>query len=159
MVLGVEEHSDGTPRPTGVSSDQADSWNYDEASASIAAHADPFVTFTREIHSHNGLVFVVFIVSEFESLPVLCRKQFHYPNNPKDLILREGVCYVRTRKKPETTAIASQTEMRELLDLAIDKGVKAFVARAVATGVWSPVAGIRPPSDDDRFAAQVSDLR
>lgn len=129
--------------------------------ASVSAHADPFVTFTAELHEKDSLRFVVFVVSEFESIPVLCRKVFHHPLNPKAPILRgDGACYVRTRKKPETTEIASQTEMRDLLDLAIEKGVRRFIERAKAVGAW-PQWQTMPatPSDAELFDQQIKGIR
>ncbi len=72
------------------------------------------------------------------------------------IILREGARYVRRRGKPETSEIPTQSEMRELLDLAIEKGVRRFIARARAVGLV--LGGSEPPRDEERFAEQLREL-
>lgn len=158
VVLGVQENPDKTLRPVGMSPEQIVSWNHDDTTATTSAHADPFVTFTtRTVRATNGMDFVILRVDEFEELPVLCKKEFAHPINPKKPILVRGACYVRTRGKPETIDIASQTEMRDLLTRAVDKGVARFVQRARAAGV-PLVPGESAPTPDDLFAAQAIDI-
>ena len=49
--------------------------------------------------------------------------------------------------------------MRELLDLAIDKGVKKFITRAVNAGLTLNHGSPRSsPNDEDRFRHQIEDL-
>jgi hypothetical protein len=49
--------------------------------------------------------------------------------------------------------------MRELLELAIDKGVRKFVIRAQKAGLFPPVPGSpAPPSDEALFEQQIEDL-
>ena len=62
---------------------------------------------------------IVIKVNEFADIPILCKKDF--PN-----VLRKGACYVRPRRKPETTEIPSQVDMRDLLDLATEKKLRKF---------------------------------
>jgi predicted HTH transcriptional regulator len=160
VVLGVEENPDHSPRPVGLSPEQMESWKHDDTSTAVQGFADPFVTFKTEHHTKDGAHFLVFVVSEFELVPVLCKKGFPHPTEPNKMILRgEGTCYVRTRRKPETAQVASQTEMRDLLDLAIDKGVRRFVERAKAAGAWPSVQATPGPTDQDRFNEQIKDLR
>ena len=61
----------------------------------------------------------------------MCKRSY---NN----ILREGACYVRTSRKPETSELPTQTEMRQLLDLAIDKGILQLLDRAERLGFYVP---------------------
>ena len=74
-------------------------------------------------------------------------------------ILRRGACYVRSRHKPETSEIPSEEEMRELLELAIDKGVRKFVTRAQKAGLFptDPSTPARP-SDETLFEKQIEEM-
>jgi hypothetical protein len=75
-------------------------------------------------------------------------------------ILRQGACYVRSRHKLGTSEIPSEEEMRELLELAIDKGVMRFLARAEKAGLYrsiqSPPAS---PSEEELFRKQIEDMK
>lgn len=94
-------------------------------------------------------------VREFEEVPVLCKREF--TDGPRQ-ILRRGACYVRRRDKIETSEIPSQDEMRELITLAIDKGFRRYLTRAVANGLITLVAAPTAPADAERFAKQLGDL-
>src|SRR5690606_22984318 len=61
-------------------------------------------------------------------LPVLCKRAL-------DGVLNLGQLYTRSLAKPESTQYHSHTELREVLDLAIEKGLKDFVSRARASGL------------------------
>ena len=54
---------------------------------------------------------------------------------------------MRARHKPETSEISSEEEMRELLELAIDKGVEKFVRRAERAGLFPPMQPSPMPAD------------
>lgn len=66
-------------------------------------------------------------IREFESIPILCRKNY-------DDILRAGACYVRSRRKPETVEIPNQEDMRDLLDLATEKGLRKYFSQSALQG-------------------------
>ena len=116
-------------------------WNYDDVADRIAAHADPNVNFDLEVREYNGNKYVVLQVEEFADIPVLCKRAYGD-------VLRDGACYVRTRRKPETSEIPTQADMRDLLDLAIEKGVTQFLERARRTGLFIPgILGPRSSGD------------
>ena len=123
VIIGVEEDSNGTPIPSGISEEELETWNYDNFSDSLARYADPSVSFDLEIAEYDNKKFLAIKVQEFEDIPVLCK------SNYAD-VLREGACYVRSRRKPETIEIPTQADMRDLLQLAIEKGVRKFVSQA-----------------------------
>ena len=83
----------------------------------MARYADPSVSFDLETIEYNGGKYLVFDVAEFPEIPVLCKRAF-------DTILRAGACYVRTHRMPETSEIPTQTEMRELLEIATEKRLR-----------------------------------
>jgi hypothetical protein len=66
----------------------------------------------------------VFInVAEFDELPIICKKE--YPE-----ILRRGAIYVRSKRgKPETIEVPTEVEMREIIEMAVDKGNRKLSKR------------------------------
>lgn len=149
VIVGVEDTGNQL-NPTGLSAAELDTWDYDDIAANIATYADPSVTFERQVMQQSGSSFLILAVNEFEEIPVLCRKAY-------EPVLRAGACYVRTRRIPETSEIPSQTEMRDLFDLAIEKGVRKYVARSQAAGL--SISGAPLPNDEDRFNEQLGDLK
>jgi hypothetical protein len=57
--------------------------------------------------------------------------------------------YVRSRRQPETIEVQTQTEMRELLDLATEKAVAKFVRIATHTGIR--IGGTEESTDEAQF--------
>jgi predicted HTH transcriptional regulator len=155
VVLGVEEDkSAGKLVAVGMTPEQLASWTYDQTADGVAAYADPSVAFTREVVSLEGRPFLVLTVAEFSEVPVICKKGYATPET--NVILREGACYVRPRRKPETVEVGTSADMRDLIELATAKRVRAFAALATAAGVN---LGAATPGDDDLFDAQLKDLK
>lgn len=150
VVLGVEESGD-TLRPIGLDEQELATWSYDDIAASLAEYADPSVTFDMEVRTYAEARFVVLRVHEFDEVPVLCGRD--YPR-----VLRKGACYVRSRRKPETSEIPSQEDMRALLDLAVDKGVQKWVARTRAAGLLEGAPAPSTRSEEELFRKQAEDL-
>jgi predicted HTH transcriptional regulator len=154
VIVGVDEVADGAGfslRPTGLTEAQVRSWGHDDVAEQLGKFADPFVTFSTRSVRHDGRMFVLLDVGEFEEVPVLCR-------HPFDGVLRQGACYVRRRSRIETSEIPTHVEMRELLDLATEKGIRRFLSRFHRAGI--DIAGLRQvPDDAARFDAQRGDFR
>ena len=105
--------------------------------------------FDLETLKYDGKAFVVIQVSEFDDIPILCKKDYTD-------VLREGACYVRTRRKPETAEVPTQSEMRDLLELATIKALRKYVSVARAAGF--EISEATKKSDDQLFKQQLSDL-
>jgi len=103
-------------------------WRYDDVAAGIAVYADPSVDFDMEVKEYNGNKYVVLRVKEFADIPVLCKQDYQG-------VLRQGACYVRSPRKPETSEIPTQTDMRDLLDLATEKKLRQELVRLQRVGV------------------------
>lgn len=146
VIIGVDE-TQGQPTPVGLSEADLATWKYDDVADALAGYADPSLTFDLEVRGQEARKFVVLRIHEFEDIPVLCNKDF--PD-----VLRKGACYVRSRRKPETSEIPSQEDMRDLLELATEKRLRRFIAQARAAGLEVPV----PPSDRELFDRQRKDL-
>ena len=138
IVVGVEEPPGAPISFTGLSSDDLGTWLHDDTISAINAYADPPIAIDTEVRGFHGKAFVVVRVDAFADMPVLCRKDYAkaaQPGRPATLLLRQGACYVRSRRKPETSEIPTQAEMRELLDLATERRLRAFFTQTVAAGL------------------------
>lgn len=118
MIFGVEEDDTGICRATGMDLEDADSFNQDDVMDYVNKYADPYVELKVERVELNENVFIVIQISEFEELPVICKK-----NGEK---LYRGSIYTRPRRKNESVPISSQTEMRELIERAVDKRMRKY---------------------------------
>jgi predicted HTH transcriptional regulator len=149
VIIGVDEDGSGIV-PTGLSDEDAATWTFEALTAGVAEYADPHVELDLRIVVHDEKRFGMVRVEEFAEVPVLCRKTYH---NAGAIVLREGACYVRPRRRIETSEIATFSEMRDLLDLAIEKSTRRFVERAYRAGLLISL-GAAPPTNDDRFRQQ-----
>jgi hypothetical protein len=148
VIVGVRE-GDATLEPDGLSDADLKTWTYDYVTAQIARYADPAVSLDMETLRHEGRPFVVLQVQEFDELPVVCKASFEKE-------LRNGAVYVRSRRTPETVEIPSQTEMRELLQLAAEKHLRAYLAQSQRAGVL--LTGQVVPGPAEGFAAELAGL-
>jgi predicted HTH transcriptional regulator len=163
VIVGVEERS-GSFAPIGLSADEVATWRYDDVAARFASYADPPFSFALNVYEYDSKLFVALEIEEFAELPVVCRIDFQLPpasRNPGEsragsLVLRAGACSVRSHRKPETSEIPGQTEMRELLNLAIEKGVRRYLEQARAVGLLGPAEVLL--SAHERFRRQRQDL-
>ena len=86
-------------------------------------------------------------------MPHLCARAF-------EQTLRKGALYVRTRRIPETAEVPTQTEMRELLELATEKRLRAYVESAERAGIVLSTGREESPEEevsDERFRGQIPD--
>jgi predicted HTH transcriptional regulator len=153
IVMGVREDS-GTFQLLGLTSAQAESWRYDHVVAALATFVDPPVVFEIEVHQHEGQTFLLIEVDEFEDVPVICRRNFPRTIRAGEKqILRDGALYVRTRRKPETSEIPSQSEMRDLVDLATEKRLRRLIGTVSRAG--GTLESERP--SDEAFIEELSE--
>ncbi len=150
VIIGVDDNA-GELNPVGLSATDLATWHYDNVADQIARYADPGVSFNLVVTVYKGASYVVLAVAEFPDIPVLCKRAY-------DDVLRDGACYVRTRRKPETSEIPTQTEMRELLDLAVEKRVRQYLEQARRVGLYPPTT-LAQPTDQERFGEQLGELR
>ena len=149
VIIGVADDQ-GVLNQVGLTGSEIAEWSYDALADQIARYADPSASFSLDVKEYGGNSYVVIEVDEFADIPVLCKRSY-------DDVLRDGACYVRPRRKPETSEIPTQADMRDLLELAIDKGVTQFLERAQRVGLTSRVE-LRA-TDQEQFDEQLGDLR
>jgi predicted HTH transcriptional regulator len=146
VIVGVGEEDDGKPIPLGLEPDDLKTWTFDDVSDSIAVYADPSVVFEIEEFLFEDRIFVILHIDKFEDIPVICKKS--YPG-----VLRDGACYVRPRRKPESSEIPSQADMRDLLDLALEIRLRRYLRLSANAGIV-----IRPQSKEDEVELFVDQL-
>lgn len=145
IVVGVSERS-GAFLAEDVDPAHLRTYIADEIQEAINRHADPYVRLEFHRVEVEGKHFIVIVVHEFDEIPVVCKRE--------GLGLREGAIYARSYKKPESCEVKSQTEMREILTLAVDKGVREFLRRARAAESTAE----RAESDLQKFEKQLGGI-
>lgn len=149
VIVGVE---DGDPRAMlpGLGAADLSSWlAYDDVARKLAEYADPPLRFDiAAIDLSSGARVAVIEVFEFSDAPHLCAKD--YPE-----VLRKGALYVRPRKVPETSEVASLVEMRDVIQLATEKALRAYIETAELAGLTLATAPQEPETPvDDKYEAQ-----
>jgi len=146
IVIGVKKNGE-VYEPEGMQEDHADSFKQDDVMEWVNKYSDPYVELLVTFAKRDGKRFVVIQVQEFDQLPVVCKKDGHN--------LTRGDIFTRSTRKCETAKVGSQTEMREILDLAVDKEIRRLRSRGLITYVESAY-----PVDYDRqlFEQQGGDL-
>jgi hypothetical protein len=144
VCLGIDDKRMSEMLP-GLGVAEMTEWcDFDDVSDAVARYSEPPVAFSlHPFKLSSGAEVVVIEVAEFEDVPHVCRRD--YPG-----VLQKGMTYVRPRGKPESVPVPSAGDMRELLDLAITKGVREFIRRAGAAGVGLP--GVRTAEELDSAA-------
>lgn len=139
VVIGIDDKEPGSFGP-GLTEAEARTWRaYDDISRKMGQYADPPLRFDLgELTMSTGATVAVLQIAEFEDLPHICARQLD-PN------LRKGALYVRSRNLPETVEVPSSVEMREVLDLATEKALRAFVQRAQNAGLALTTPGPAQP--------------
>jgi hypothetical protein len=141
VVIGIDDKDPAGMRP-GLEPEALDSWlAYDHVARKLAEYADPPLRFgiTKLVLS-SGASVAVLEVFEFADTPHLCARSY-------EGVLRKSALYVRPRKVPETSEVASLVEMRDVIQLATEKALRSYVATAERAGLG--FASV--PTDEARF--------
>jgi len=120
IVIGMKEIQRGVWEPDGMSAQQVTSFSHDDIAQWVNDYAVPAVQFTVEPFVSNENQFVIIQVREFDSVPTVCRKQQTLRGGDA---LKLGAIYYRSNRKNESAPISSEEDMRELIGLAVGKGV------------------------------------
>ena len=147
IVIGMTKQPDNSYIPVGINPNDKATYNEDHMADAISEFADPYVNFSLTTIPMDEKEFLVIQINEFEEIPVICKKDGKTTN------LQRGKIYIRSRRKPESIEIPSQSEMRELLEVATDKGVRKFFARVGKAGVE-----FKTTDEKQLFDDQIKDL-
>lgn len=112
IIIGVK---DATFERQGVNASQKETYQVDIMKDQITAYADPHVMFSVVFpKDKDGKEYVVIKVSEFEDVPVICRK------NSADT--RSGTLYYRNKnRRVESAPISNSYDMRDIITQAAIK--------------------------------------
>ncbi len=147
IIIGVSQRS-GSLVPQGMPRRDIDTYDVDDVQAYVNRFADPYVRLEMYTVPRNGQRFIVIVVHEFDEVPVVCRRN--------GVGLRQGAVYTRAYRMPETCEVPSQTEMREIIDMATDKGVRRFLERSRRAGLST--GGPAERTDTEKFDEELKGL-
>lgn len=131
IVIGMQETSRGVWTPEVMTPQQISSFTLDDVSQWVNDYATPAIQFSIRAFALNSNHFVILQVQEFNTSPVICRKQKISGGEA----IEAGVIYYRSNRKIESAPISSDEDLRELVGLAIDKGISRHVSRLHKLGL------------------------
>jgi predicted HTH transcriptional regulator len=128
IIVGIKEDSKGIPISEGVSEAQRATFErYDDIKGVIDGYGGG-IEFDIAEAKHDGKQFVVITVGEFRLAPIICRKDGQEHSDGKRLLVR-GEVYARAKSGTDSTIRATEVEMQEIIELAIDKGRRNLTER------------------------------
>ncbi len=149
LIVGIKQNDDGTFEPQGLSDEELASYNEDHINASTNEFADPYVRIRVDKIEYNNQNYILLSVQEFDDIPVICKKDY-------DRLLRKGAIYTRSNRMVETSEINTQTEMREILDLAGFKEVRKRLEYLSDLGLL-PAKEVEEAASEE-FDKQIGDI-
>lgn len=121
IIIGVKENRDkGTHEIDAMPPSVSRTYSPDDISDYFNAHADPDIDIEVVSFEHREKHIVAIKVHEFKEVPVICKKGINGH-------LRRGEVYCRN-SKPETVSVTAKI-MRDIVEMAVDKGIRKQVAR------------------------------
>lgn len=137
VVLGVDD-VDPIGGENGLTDGQLKDWtNVDLVNSKLNAYADPAIELTLGTVPHpNGKQLVVIQVQEFRDYPVMCKRDFGD-------VLFAGQLFTRSAAKPESSPRQTHGEIREVIELAVDKNLNRFLQRARGGGLTFSEDGLQ----------------
>jgi len=153
IVFGVRQ-SGNEFVPSGMDLEYSESFTQDNVDDFVRNYAEPFVEVSVTRYLHKEKIYVIIQVNGFEELPVICKKDAKLRDG--SVYLRQGSIYVRSRSKVETAEVQTQTEMREIIEQAVDKSLIRFIDRMGRAGILSLISA--EPSSEDKFDEQLEEM-
>ena len=147
IIIGVSEHNRGEFSADGMTDEDKRSFSADDMDDYVHNFADPYVEFDLREISLDDKAFLVIRVSEFDESPVICGRDAEG--------LRKGAIYTRSRRKPETVEVPDHIEMREIVDLAVEKRLRKEVELIRSLGL---LPEMKQSFEEKSFDDQLGDL-
>ena len=120
IIIGVEKNDHGIYSPNCLGKEVADSYDREKVLEASNKYADPPIDLELEGYEiEKGKYIIVLQISEFLEIPTICKKGY-------DRIMEQGRIYIRTTRKIETSPSVTSSEMREILELALNKQLAKF---------------------------------
>jgi len=120
IVIGKSELESGEFDLTGLSEEQAKSFETTKVAKWVNGYFSPPISLICHHHEYEDKRFVIVTISEFADVPSLCTKSYQDPDNAKKHILRERSIYVRN-PHAESEPLGSPDDLRALIGIATSK--------------------------------------
>jgi hypothetical protein len=135
IVVGIEEGKNGELVFKGLTEDELKSFeDYDRVKGYVDGFSYNDTNFDLAWGELQGKKYVVFTVQEFYEIPAICKDD----GQEKDVLKRHQI-YVRSKKAPYSTIPATETELREIIHMAVDKEKAELASRGwVKEGAQTP---------------------
>ena len=157
IIIGVDRNDDDSYTCTGLENNVLNTYTKDNIASFVDVYSDPYVNIDVFKLPYKNKSFAVIKVFEFNEIPVLCKKDYN-PNN--NIILKDGAVYTRSYRKPETIEVPSQSEMREILDMAVEKKLKKQLMIMENLGITQEqVSKSRKDEDKRKFEEKLKDIK
>ncbi|MBA7602979.1 hypothetical protein ES703_10076 [subsurface metagenome] len=147
IIIGIRK-TDGEYDPEGMTDEHIETYNTDDIQAFISRFADPYVRIELYLKEWDSKKFLIIVVHEFDEIPVVCKSDSD--------ITRIGAIYTRSYRMNETCKVQSQTEMREIIEMATEKGFRHFIRTIHRMGV--SIDKISRLTDEETFRRQREEL-
>lgn len=146
IVIGMEQLDDNTFKRTGVCKVNLTTFDRDRIEENVNEYAEPSVRLYLEvlkIEKYNN-PFVFIIIDEFLETPIICKRD--------NREMEKGAIYYRSSSKNESSRIKHYEDMRELINLAILKGVRKNIENLNYFGLKS--GSLSKQNDEEKFKKQ-----
>lgn len=135
-----------------LTAEQQQTFDPDDVIPQVNAHVAPFLSLSLLHHTaKGGGVVVVFAVDEFRDYPAVCIRDV-VGSDPTKPVVKRGAILIRSARTPETAEIQSYDDLRELIELSVDKALITYFRRQRMQ------LAAQEPADDARFRAQLGDF-
>jgi predicted HTH transcriptional regulator len=123
IILGIEkDNEEGKYILRGMEIDDLNSYDQDLIFDHVRNFGEPEPRFQILNIEFDNKNFIVFAIQSFIFAPIIC-------HNHRNLSQLENTCFYIRTDKPETKKVTEPSEMREIVDLAIEKELDLFSAR------------------------------
>ena len=159
-MIGVAEMPTGGFGFTGISDEQAKTWDPSRVGRKVNAYADPSVSSSVRIVECDGAKFVVIGVNGFEKTPHITKKEYVHPVWGRVIV--GNTFYIRT-EACETRPVGSAEQLNELLERAMqfrvgDSASSATLGRQhFGNQIRAELALLEDPYPDELFDAYFTD--
>ena len=143
IIIGVSDPKNFHMDISGMTKDIADDYTIDIVSEFINKYADPNISIELKHFTIDDKHIVVIQVYEFESIPIICKKQYL-----DTLIL--GALYNRPLRKIESSSVSTTTDMRQVIEMSVKKNLKNYI---------KVIDEVSPNVFSDKFEKSIQDTQ
>lgn len=156
IILGVKQNPDRTFTVEGMKEEHLVTYDSEKIYQDIRSFGEPEPRFEIRSIESGDKFFIVFFIQEFLYSPIICARN---GKNVGAEPLVKGALYIRTLK-PETKKVDNETEMKEIINLAIEKELDLFSTRMQR--VFKTMTQLKVPKstdqDREKFSEELKDI-